>query len=509
MGSDLMQMIPKNHRLESYQQQNLSSLCDISQSFANDAEFECCSISSVQEDTIILESGHQPNFFPYPGVWKKVFLLDQFRELLAGNGLHGIAFFGFADQNTVTAPFLYKNKVPALNKNGMQKIGFTVKGSERWKCFNRIEKPPSEVWEAEVEKMANLYSGSQPENQEIYEIMWRSYERANSFSDLNAYIFARISREILGFDVFFFRYSDIQHNQIFSDQCKQILDKLDCYNTIYNSVIKTANNSSRPVVSGEVPFWYHCGCGGKTPLVIDSNGVCRGTCPVCKICHELDFYPDFSRFDHFSKNMSLSAVSRNLVFSEGLGTHLFISGSGGGLRYGNISHAISLAIGFNQPLTCSWSSKDYYIGSIHKNAVDELQNTFSLTKDDVLDSNLNERIDELREKMAEKITEIEAEGADKKSLRLYTGRFISSAQTAVMVSHVFSTVPSMFDIYMYFDKEDIVGCWRDAFHHAVPEHNDSLCVLAHDVVYKGEDVSEFSRDEIPLLYRNLCAIGVK
>ncbi|WFN35118.1 hypothetical protein L1S32_03095 [Methanogenium sp. S4BF] len=509
MTSDLTKLVPENHTLRVNQQLNVSSLLDISRSFARNAEYECDSNPSVQDDILILESGHQPNFFPYSGVWKKVFLLDQFRKMLASNGDCGIAFFGFADQNATTAPFLYKNQVPALNKTGMQKIGFTVKGSEKWKRFDTLKKPLPEVWEEEMLKMKNLSAGTKSELPAIMEIMWKSYERADSFSDLNGYIFSRISREILGFDVHFFRYSDIHRNQLFSDECKQILEKMDCYQTVYNDVIRNKNIPSRQVVSGEVPFWYHCDCGGKIPLMIDSFGICRGECPICKNEYELDFDTDFSRFDAFSQNMSFSAVSRNLVFSEGLGTHIFVSGAGGGLRYGKISDAISSEIGFNKPLTCSWSSKDYYLGKIHANAVKELQKMFSLTKEEVLDVAIDELIRKFRENMEQKITEMEAEGADNKSIRLYRGRFLGSAKTAEMVSRVFSTIPSMFDLYLNFDREEIVKSWVKALDCSVQEKYGSTCIISQDVVYDRREESGFSPDEIPVLYGNMSAIGVK
>lgn len=509
MPSDLTEMLPEDDTLRLDQQQKVSYLLDISRTFARNAEFECFSIPSVREDTIILESGHQPNFFPYSGVWKKVFLLDQFRKMLENNGIRGIAFFGFADQNATTAPFLYKNQVPALNKNGMQRIGFMVKGSEKWKRFDTINKPLPEVWEEEMLKIENLYAGMKSELSEIMEIMRRSYERADSFSDLNAYIFSRISRDILGFDVSFFRYSDIQGTPLFSVECKQILRKLDSYNAVYNTVIKNEKIPSRPVVSGEVPFWYHCDCGGKTPLLMSSYGVCRGTCPICQNEYELDFDTDFSQFDTFSENMSFSAVSRNLIFSEALGTRIFISGSGGGRRYGRISDAISSAIGFNQPLTCSWSSKDYYLGQMHANAVKELQNMFSFTKEDVLNSALGERICEYQENLAAKIAQMKAGGADKKSLRLYTGRLLGSEKMADMVSRVFSTVPSMFDLYMNLDRGEIVASWENALTCSAPELCGSSCVIAQDVVYDGKGMSGFAPDEIPVLYRNLSAIRGK
>lgn len=509
MKSDLAKWNLKNHKLRLDQQKNVLDIFDISRSLAHDAELECCNFPTVQDGSIILESGHQPNYFPYSGVWKKVFLLNQFQEQLAKKEIHGIAVFGFADQNSVTAPFLYKNQVPALNKSGKQKIGFAVKGPEKWKCFNKIPKPLPEIWEDEMEKIAHFYSGTRTENQEIIEIMWRCYKRAESFSDLNAYIFSRISRDILGLDVFFFRYSDIQHSQLFSRQCKQILENVDSYNKVYNAVIKDKYLSLRPVVSGEIPFWYHCDCGGKTPLEIDSSGVCRGTCPICKMDHELNFETDFSQYDTYSRKMSISAVCRNVVFSEGLGTHLFISGSGGGLQYGKISNAISSDMGFNQPVTVSWSSKDYYLGNIHKFAVDELKKTFSLSKEDLLNPDLDGRICEIREKMALKINEMELVGTDKKTLRLHKGRYISSAQTTDKVSKIFSTVPSMLDIFMNFDKEDILDGWRKAFNNSVPEWHVLSCILKYDAVYGGNEGCEFSPEEIVVLYHNMCAIGGK
>lgn len=504
--SDLRELIPADHTLHEHQQQNLSSLLNLSRSFGNDAGLPPGNSLSVQEDTVVLESGHQPNFFPYSGVWKKVFLLDRFREMLENDGMHGIALFGFADQNATTAPYLYKNQVPALNKNGKQKIGFSVKGTDKWKRFDSIPKPLPEVWEEEMQTLENFYAGGISKNPEISDIMWKSYEHANSFSDLNAYIFSRISRDILGCDVTFFRYSDLSRTQLFSNECRQILCNLDRYNSVYNTAIKNNHLPSRPVDSGEVPLWYHCACGGKIPLRMDSQGVCTGTCPICNNEYELDFSTDFSRLEPYFRDMSLSAVCRNLVFAEGLGTHIFISGTGGGLSYGKISNEISQAFGHHQPVTCSWSSRDYYLGKAHKTALRELQNTFSLAPGELLDSALDERIAEVQEEMRRTIAEKEAHGAGKKTLRLYTGRLVGSAKTADMVSRVFSTVPSMFDVFMNLPGKDILTSWRRALDTSVPDRNGTDCTIAEDVVYAVDMLAGYSPEEIPVIYRNVSAI---
>ncbi|MBT8507614.1 hypothetical protein AZH53_04170 [Methanomicrobiaceae archaeon CYW5] len=506
--SDLRALVPADHTLRDHQQRNLSALLDISRSFARSAGLKESTTNSVQDDTVVLESGHQPNYFPYTGVWKKVYLLETFREMLDADGMSVVAYFGFADQNTTTAPFLYKNQVPALNKYGRQKIGFSVKGPDKWRRFENIPKPPLEVWEEEMRRLENLYPRMKTNHPEIMEIMWDGYERADSFSDLNAYIFSRISQDILECDVIFFRYSAISRAQLFSDECTRILRNLDTYTEVYNAAIKKLRLPSRPVLSGEVPFWYHCDCGGNIPLMTNAPGMCRGICPICTREFELDFAPDFSRFESYAYRMSLSAVSRNLIFPEAFGTHIFIPGRGGGVRYGKISDEIAHALGFHQPSTCSWSSKDYYLGSVHTKSLRELQKAFSLSNNDLLDAHLKERIDAVQEERRRALKETEDAGADMATLRLLRGRLIGSAVTADMAAGVFATVPSMFDLFMNRSGTEIAQRWSIELQVSVPERSTGRsCVIDGDVVFDGEEEAGFSREDIPILYRNLTAIG--
>lgn len=502
---DLARMIPENHYLTSDQQLNILDILDKSRIFADEAGYDSCNFSSVNEDTILIESGHQPNFLPYSGVLKKAFLLHKFHEMLDEIDVQSIGIFGFLDQNMATASFLYKNQVPAINKNGAQKIGFSVKRSDKWKRFNTIEKPLPDQWEGEMAKIEKMYSDILSKNSEIFEIFQSSYERAESFSDLNAFIFSRIVREVLGLNVHFFRYSDIKCGKLFSNECIHLLRKKECYNTIYNEEIRKNNLRLKPVFPEVIPFWYHCDCGGKTALLMNIYGVCKGKCPVCGKEYELEFGNDFSKFDTYSEDVSFSAVSRNLIFSEGLGTHFFISGPGGGLSYGKISIAISKAIGFNLPLTYSWSSKDYYLGNVHKEAINELLNTFSLRREDLLKSTLNESIRAYQRRRNKEIREIKGKKT-KNGLRMNTGRLTGSTQ-ANMVSRIFSIVPSMLEIFMHFSRDDILTSWEDGLACSIYEQYDSSCALTRDIVYSGRDGQDYTPDEIVFLFNNLSEIG--
>jgi len=111
------------------QMENLRKIKKISDKFHKDADISvvdyCIDFNNISEGIMIFESGHQPNYFPYPGTWKKAFLLDFFHKKIENS----IALFGFADYNLCTAPILYSNK------NGNITIGITY---QRQIIFSRM-----------------------------------------------------------------------------------------------------------------------------------------------------------------------------------------------------------------------------------------------------------------------------------------------------------------------------------------------------------------------------------
>jgi hypothetical protein len=112
---------------------------------------------SISTNTIILESGHQPNFLPHAGTWKKAFLLHRIHTTLKKNGHNAVTFFFFGDQNISTSRVLSKNQVPTLNKDGLIKMGFKINESDTFKSFCSINKPTPEIWEKEITKIRLPY----------------------------------------------------------------------------------------------------------------------------------------------------------------------------------------------------------------------------------------------------------------------------------------------------------------------------------------------------------------
>ena len=284
----------QNHSkfLDENQQKNVERVQQISGKFHADAGMQPGPEVQVSEKLIVLESGHQPNFLPYPGVWKKVFLLNRIKKNLNNRGYDAIAVFGFADQNLSTAKLLYENKVPAVNKQGNKKFGFRIKESEKWKRFNTLDKPSRVDWEQELSNVKNYYVQYLPKNKinpdsgilnldPLIGIMNVCYSRADNMADLNAFIFARTCQDLFDIPVHFFRYSDVQKECLFKDEWQKILVSAPTYTRVYNKTIRENELNLAPFPSGLVPFWYHCSCGAKISLSTDSFSGCRGTCPVC------------------------------------------------------------------------------------------------------------------------------------------------------------------------------------------------------------------------------------
>ena len=107
------------HELTLKQQQNIQKINMLSKIFFSRAKIDGKYNTDTGGQAIVLESGHQPNFFPYSGIWKKAFLLSWFQKQLERKGKNAIAYFGFADQNLSTAKILTKNHIPYWNKKGM------------------------------------------------------------------------------------------------------------------------------------------------------------------------------------------------------------------------------------------------------------------------------------------------------------------------------------------------------------------------------------------------------
>ncbi len=507
--NEFLSLLVSRTDLKEKQVENLEKLKRVVEKFHRDAEtyheIKHVLNREITKETLVLESGHQPNFLPYAGVWRKAFLLHFFDKEISAldNSRECIPVFGFADYNLSTAKWLYRNRIPAMAKEGFEAIGFNVDRKDQWKRFDSIEKPSEDAWSKELERIKAFYERVMEKNknevkeniERLMEEMRRSYELGKSFSDVNAILFSRICNVILSLDVLFFRYSDVQRAGVFMAEWERIISEFERFNRLYNEIVnrrrlKDIGNREE----NSVPFWYHCECGGKVPLaVVDTSSVvCRGECPACGNRHELSLRELEKHFE----NMSISAVTRNLVLSEGLGTSLFISGAGGGLRYGVISNELSREMGFHLPSTLVWSGRDYYLGLKHESALNELKKVFDLSIVDML--TLNEegvvlKMRGKREELAKMIRDLELKEGNKKLVWKYRGYYINTDTQTRIAGNIFSLTPSAFDIFVSPGFDTVLESWNNAIAQSEIEEGE-FYRIDRDVIYGDERIAKIYRN---------------
>jgi len=396
-------------KLSSSQKESLEGIAKISEKFHRDAGIEFPD-ADISPDSAVFESGHQPNFLPHAGTFKKAFLLHFLKE----ENPCVVPLFGFADYNLSTAPLLFQNRIPAINREGAQSIGCRAKPADRWKMLHMQKKPQIDVYEADIQKISSSYPSAPAE---LFDIMHTSYERAKNMADLNAYIFAGICVRILGVSPFFYRYTDVQNKHIFLSVWEDALENLSTFNETYNNAIREKNISDmHPVESNALPFWRHCTCGAKAAMHI-LDGRASGMCPSCG--SDLSF--ELEDLKKVFSGLSPTAVSRNIFFAEGLGTSLFVSGSGGSLVYGKISNRVSARLGYFIPQTVAWKGRDYYIGPVQRKALEGLGLAVGcnlLKNPQIIPSAVASREQELQNRINKSLS-------DKKAVQKYSGQLTS------------------------------------------------------------------------------------
>ena len=457
----------ENRGLSASQKENVEKVVTLSEKFHRDAGIEAGQ-RRVDERTVVIESGHQPNFLPHAGTWKKAFLGDYLSKKIEG----AIFLFGFADQNLSTAQILSQSRVPAATKTGSLSIGFKIPEKERWKTFDSISKPAPEEFEEEIARLKGHY----PEGLgEMEALMRKSYERAKNLADMNSFIYANLC-SAWGLSAHFFRYSDVQKAALFPEGYEKLLSLLPRYNSIYNRVLAEEKiEDMRPLDMDSAPFWLHCPCGGKVQMRL-AGGVLFGKC-TCGKEHEFAV-EQAARHIH---EMSPAAVSRNIVFAQGLGTSVFLSGAGGGLRYGRISDAISKEMGLALPATIAWKGRDYYLGKTHKAVLKDLARNAGI--DSFVDMEaVRARIEGRKKELAEAIKSSQ----DKKELQKYQGQAKTLEVQLAMAEEVFSLVPSFLDELVSLGSPVVLQAWERMLAGAHVENADDAYLISRDTVFDAE-----------------------
>ncbi|HZD35882.1 MAG TPA: hypothetical protein VE130_11820, partial [Nitrososphaeraceae archaeon] len=292
---------------------NRKKLIKYISTFHNRAGTDFSMISRAVENlldpsTQILISIHQPNLFPYSGVFKKIVLLQTIKSILERH--HGDSSFKFinlflvVDHDFMDDVWIRVAQLPSIrHSNGILELRIPIKERDRWKLVRNMEVPPRavvEMWRDQVVSWIKNGSSSlgfdKNERLTLFENFgefWRevdaSYDRSISYADLNSFIMSRLVNKIWGYDTLFVRLSEI--SQVFENGLNFLFKNSRKYSEILSESDRMfrqsgVNTRVSPNTYLNAPVWLHCRCGSKASVkfnqVGDGDLELAGDCISCK-----------------------------------------------------------------------------------------------------------------------------------------------------------------------------------------------------------------------------------
>jgi hypothetical protein len=361
------------------------------------------------------------------------------------------------------------------------------------------------------------------------ETLQDSYERGRTLSEINAIFISKLCA-VWNLDTLFFLYSDLHEGEIFVEEFKEII-KSDYIKTFDEAVQKLQMNGIEEMKGDAFPFWYHCSCGGKVSLrmVLRDHLLCSGVCPVCNEKHELHLgrikNPDIE--EHF-KDMSVRAVTRNLIFTKGLGTSIYVSGTGGGLRYGRVSNYVASRLGMPSPLTVAWENRDYYLGMGHLNAIKTLGRSLGMSYSDLTNGEFLQELGEKRSEVNIRLSETKMEldllrdekdrlskqyKRERRDEILKKLRSISERQKELLrrfqrynelnnklraIKNLFAVTPSIVDLGLSIGWREVAENWKEVLNNIEPKNIVKTVTYHSTPILKGWDGGDLEK-----LYQNI------
>jgi hypothetical protein len=382
--------------------------------------------ASVQESiqllddptTKIVVSTHQPNLFAYGGVFKKIVMLENIRNLSAPVGHSKIInLFLIVDHDFVDETWMRVAQLPSINhSSGIMELRAPITDSKRWLMVCNVPLPSKGLvnnWKHQVKSWIRNCSESQPQirnkSNAHFEEFWQqivetSYSRAKSYSDLNSFITSHLVNHAWGYSTLFVRLSDLA--QVFENGFTFLLSNFALYSDALRGIEQKL--MSRGIDTGvsssayqNAPVWIHCSCGSKASAKLlrdETTANLAGTCTSCKKHLELSLgKQDDLDISKVVKDMSPRAIPIPLLLSRDLGISCYASGTGG-IGYLLDGSVVAKKMSLNFPYIAIWSSKDKYLGIGQLPASSE-----EYPRDESIDNQLEtlqKRSEICREKMA-------------------------------------------------------------------------------------------------------------
>jgi len=391
---------------------------------------------------VFLMTAHQPNLFAYSGVLRKATLNHVLSKKLSEKmNLPVVNFFGIADQDFTNDRWVKTSLLPDVERrNGFFEL--RIKLPEKI-MLNRVSKPSKEIlekWRSEIKNWfhwklysikkfcqefkieSNLKEVNLLDNFNLFwEIVTKAYEKAENYSDFNAFVISKIINKVWGYSTLFCRFSECQ--QIFDKEFGYLLTHFTEYSYYVKKAIRLGNDLKKGIYKREhqtIPFWYHCDCGGKVRLLAEKQGdsiIGHGECLNCKKEYKVHLLSKGRpKISGILSRISARSLSTPLIFFSGLGVCCYVGGVGG-ISYLKQAKYVAENLRISFPPVVIWRPHDIYLGVGQLDALltfRKLSGTLNFSEYPVTITKLRERVTNIK-------NEIEELELQKKTLMNYIG----------------------------------------------------------------------------------------
>lgn len=337
--------------------------------------------------TQLLVSMHQPNLFPYGGVFKKILLLEALKNVIEKGsfGNRFINLFVIVDHDFMDEVWVRKSELPSIDHSlGVLDLRMPVDKKARWLMIKNFPLPSRvnlENWKAQIitwiKKSLVSHTSEFSDKSSIlnnFEEFWMdveySYSKAKSYSDFNSFLMSSIINKSWNYGTLFVRLSDI--SSAFENGFKYLILNHEKYlETLGNleSIFKLNNIETGVGTSTllHAPLWLHCQCGSKAPTKIYKNQdqilSLQGECKSCyKHLHvSIGNNNDLDLSAEILRDLSPRAIPILLLLSRELGITCYASGTAG-MKYIIFGSALFNKLSIDMPVILVWPSKDIYHG---------------------------------------------------------------------------------------------------------------------------------------------------
>lgn len=299
----------------------------------------------TNKDTVVIESAHQPSLFPYSGTLIKPVLAHVIAETLRKQGLQVVELFGLLDTDDINTGWHRRTHMPDMNsKGGILVIRKEVVSKKL--TFNAVQVPDlKEItewkdtlvnWVRQNKKAINRIAGEElidksKENifferiKDIFKLWIDIQARADSYGSFNSLFLTQLVNNHWDYPTIFIPYSS--SIAVFENKIETLLENgngyVESYNNHRKSIKKYISINFTEIGQDYVPFWYVCNCGVKVRL-FKGNGTLKGKCENCG----MNIVLDIKKIEDYVGKLSPQAVSRHLIFFEGLKPAVYVSGWG-------------------------------------------------------------------------------------------------------------------------------------------------------------------------------------